>query len=509
MVIDCTMTLADKSLLSVDASGDPIRYRLFETTRAYALEKLEQIEDGSLSFLRHARRMQELMQQAEVDWPAMSRDEWVALHSRDTEDVRAAMEWCFSHEKAEPITGISITAGALLSVYELGLLDEHREWVEQALDRFHLLSNLQPEIEMRLNAALMFPSGRATRSGRTPSAIVSRMSELADQLGRPTYRIAALYSLWGKDFRGGDYAAALATAREMSDLAHGSGDSAAVLLSDRLLGQSRHFMGDHSGGRTKAQSVLDEPARRMPPLYISPVPHTVAMRIVLARVLWLEGRVDQAVKAADECVAAALGNPFALTQALALAACPIALWRGDVSAARARVDQLMDHSAQHPSAYWQTWGRSYDAILASREKGERKPGTPLETTTAMELDCMATLTQGAVAASTLARVEQGVVGWCAPEILRAHGQDLLGKASGQEAASAAEVWFGQALSMARVQGALSWELRAVLSLARLWHARGRTRQAHVLVSATYARFTEGFETADLRDAGGLMRELEA
>lgn len=509
MVIDCTMTITDKSLLSIDASGDPIRYRLFETTRAYALEKLDQTEDASLTLLRHARRMQHLVQQAEADWSAMARDEWVAVHCRDMEDIRAAMEWCFSHEKAELITGISITVGALLAVYELGLLDDHREWVEQALDRIHLLSPPQPEIEMRLNAALMFPSGRATRSGRTLSAIVSRMMALADQLGRPMYRIAALYSHWGKDFRLGDYAAALATARELSDLAQASGDTAAVLLADRLLAQSRHFMGDHSGGRAKAQSVLQQPGSRMPPLYISPVPHSVAMRIVLARILWLEGHADQAVKAADECVEAAARHPFALTQALALAACPIALWRGDLDRARDRVDQLLDHSAQHPSAYWQTWGRSFDTVLTSREKGTPELGVVAGTTTAMELDCMGTLSGGAVASGTLARVEHGIVGWCAPEILRAHGQNLLGPKSSPEATSAAEVWFNKALSMARVQGALSWELRAALSLGRLWRSRGRNHEAQQLVSATCDRFTEGFNTADLRDAVGFLRELEA
>lgn len=509
IVVDCTMTLADKSLLTIDAGADPIRYRLFETTRAYAIEKLEQTEDASLTLLRHARRMQQLVQQAEANWSAMARDEWVAVHCRDMEDIRAAMEWCFSHEKAELTTGISITAGALLAVYELGLLDEHREWVEQALDRVHLLSPPQPEIEMRLYAALMFPSGQATRTGRTLTAIVARMMALADQLGRPMYRIAALYGLWGKDFRVGDYAAALATAQQMSGLAKGSDDPAAVLLSDRLLAQSRHFMGDHSGGRAKAQSVLLQPARRLPPLYISPVPYPVAMRIVLARVLWLQGHADQAVKAADECVAAASGHPFALTQALALAACPIAMWRGDMGVARERVDRLMEHSAQHPSVYWQTWGRSYDAVLTSRERGAREPEVALATNSAMECDCMGTLTEGAVCAGTLARVEQGIVGWCAPEILRAQGQNLLRNDTSDEGASAAEVWFGKALSLARVQGALSWELRAAISLARLWRGRGRTGEAHKLVSAVFERFAEGFDTADLRDAGDLLRELEA
>jgi predicted ATPase/DNA-binding winged helix-turn-helix (wHTH) protein len=508
MVIGCTMTLADKSLLSIDTSGDPIRYRLYETTRTYALDKLEQAEDGSLTFLRHAARMQQLLKQAELEWANGSREEWIATHCRDLADVRAAMEWCFSHEKADLVTGIGIAAGALLPVYELGLLDEHREWIEQALERIHLVSPPQFEIEMRLSAALMFPSGRPARTGRPPPAIVSRMTDLAQQLGRPAYRIAALYSLWGKDFRAGDYAAAMATAQEMSGLAHDSEDSAAVLLSDRLLAQSMHFMGALSGGRAKAQAVLQQPARRMPPLYISPVPYPVAMRIVLARTLWLEGHADQAATAAEECVAEASGHPFALTQALALAACPIALWRGDTGMARRRVDQLMSHSAQHPSAYWQTWGQSYDAVLAARET-QAPSVEAVASVHAMERECIGTLAGSAVTADTVARVAHGRVGWCAPEILRAQGQALLTRGAGREAAAEAEAWFGRAISMAQAQGALAWELRAALSLGRLRHSQGRTDEALMLVCATRDRFTEGFATADLLDADRLLRELRA
>ena len=111
----------------------------------------------------------------------MARDEWVAVHCRDMEDIRAAMEWCFPRE-GNLTTGISITAGALLAVYELGLLDEHREWVEQALDRVHLLSppQLGHAIVCGPDAS---PSGQATRTGRTLTAIVARM--MSDQLGRP------------------------------------------------------------------------------------------------------------------------------------------------------------------------------------------------------------------------------------------------------------------------------------------------------------------------------------
>jgi hypothetical protein len=224
------------------------------------------------------------------------------------------------------------------------------------------------------------------------------------------------------------------------------------------------------------------------------------MRIVLARIAWLDGRLDQAVKIAEQAVEHAAGHPFALTQALAMAACPIALWRGD-RAARALVDRLSEHSARHPSDYWQSWPRSYDAVLTSRE------APPVETTNVMELDCVATMAAALVSADTIARVDNGVVGWCAPEILRAQGENILKRRS-KDAQSAAESNYARSLTLARQQGALSWEMRTATSLARLWRDQDRLPEARNLVASTYARFSEGFDTADLRAAKSLLEELD-
>jgi predicted ATPase len=76
------------------------------------------------------------------------------------------------------------------------------------------------------------------------------------------------------------------------------------------------------------------------------------------------------------------------------------------------------------------------------------------------------------------------------------------------AAAAAEDYFRQALDWARRQGALSWELRAGTSLARLWRDQGRRKEAQQLLAPIHGRFTEGFETADLKAAKAVIDELE-
>ena len=510
--IESVMSLATKSLISTDASGEVIRYRLLDTTRAYALDKLVQGRGDQSAFRRHALDVQRLLMRAESDWNAMTRAEWRATYCRLIDDVRAALDWSFSNQ-GELSIGVAITAFALLPVYELGLLDEYHEQIDRALNQIHLLSPPQPVLEMRLNAALVFPSGQARRQRRAQSAVISRTVELAQQLGEPRYQIEALYSVWGGAFRAADYPAAAVCAERLSNLARTSTDADAIVLSERLLAQTRHFMGDHAAAKVLAERVLYHAPRRMPPGYISPVPRRVAMRIVLARIAWLDGRLDQAVRIAEEGVAQAFGHSFALTQALALAACPIALWRGD-PCARALVDRLMEHCARHPSDYWQSWPQSYNAVLTSRGStapllpANEAPAPMIQTVNAMELDCLATMAAALVSAETVARVANGTVGWCAPEILRAQGDNTL-KEGSNDAPSVAEAHYSRSLALARQQGALSWEMRTAISLARLWRGQDRVPAARRLVASTYARFSEGLDTADLRSAKALLEELDS
>src|SRR6266702_1018650 len=97
-------------------------------------------------------------------------------------------------------------------------------------------------------------------------------------------------------------------------------------------------------------------------------------------------------------------------------------------------------------------------------------------------------------------------GWYAPELLRIKGEVLLRQAADQSAL-AAEDCFNQAAQMARAQGALFWELRVALSVARLRVSQGRHREARAPLASVYDRFTEGFATADLQTARTMLEGL--
>jgi predicted ATPase len=97
-------------------------------------------------------------------------------------------------------------------------------------------------------------------------------------------------------------------------------------------------------------------------------------------------------------------------------------------------------------------------------------------------------------------------GWYSPELLRIKGEVLLRQRADQSAV-AAEDCFSQAAQMAREQGALFWELRIALSVARLRVSQGRGHEARAPLAAVYDRFTEGFATADLQAARSLLEGL--
>jgi predicted ATPase len=95
--------------------------------------------------------------------------------------------------------------------------------------------------------------------------------------------------------------------------------------------------------------------------------------------------------------------------------------------------------------------------------------------------------------------------WCEAEVNRIAGDIAL--LSPEPDVATAKAYFERALAVARQQHAKSWELRAAMSLARLWRDQGKVQQARDLLAPVYGWFTEGFDTRDLKEAKALLEEL--
>jgi predicted ATPase len=252
----------------------------------------------------------------------------------------------------------------------------------------------------------------------------------------------------------------------------------------------------------------------------------VAARTVLARVLWFQGFPDQAMRTAVSAVeeAGETNNALSLCYALAHAACPTMLWAEHLAIAEHYTLMLLDLSTRHALPSWGALGRTFRGVLVIR-RGDIGSGLRLlragfdEFGGAMA-DWISVMFLGELAASlghagqtadgltavaqAIERAEHTEARWLSAELLRVKGDLLL--LQGPNGA-AAEAHFRQALDWARQQGALSLELRSAMSLARLQRDRGRSADATALLLSVYGRFTEGFDTGDLKAAKALLDTL--
>jgi predicted ATPase/DNA-binding winged helix-turn-helix (wHTH) protein len=527
-VVDGLASLVAKSLVSADVSATEVRYRLLDITRAYAMQKLTDSGELEQSVRRHAEHHLDLFKRAETELKTRSTAEWLQDYGPRINDVRSALTWAFS-SFGDTCTGVALTIASGPLWMHLSLVDESRECIERALASHSEHADRNERDEMKLLAALAAALPNAGGPLPKTDAVWMKAIALAEKLGESEYRLHAMWSLFIYRMYVGDFRGALAVAETCCGSEHTGSDAAAQLIGDRLKGIALHYLGDHASARHHLKNVLSECGATVHRSHIFGflVEHRVTARAMLSRVLWMQGFPDQAVGNARDAVDEAKESDQALSvcTALAHAACPIALYVGDLAEAERLISTLTEYSAKHPLSLWDPLGRCLKgALLLAR--GEvaglallrfaldwlRRAGFGYYDAT-----FLGTLAQGMAVAGQLpsARVaidealdqcERSAGRWCLPELLRIKGE-LLRSGGPGSSVKAAETCFRQAIDCARRQGALSWEMRAVTSLAEVWHADGKTAEAKQLLSSAYNRFSEGFETRDLRTARARLDEL--
>jgi predicted ATPase/DNA-binding winged helix-turn-helix (wHTH) protein len=520
-----------KSLVTRDGSSTTGRWQLLETIRMYALEKLNESGEAAQIARRHAEFFRDFFAPSVSGLPSHPSIEGLARYIPEIDNVRTALDWAFG-PLGDPAVGIVLTAAYAPVWLRLSLVAECRERAERASASLETDSTLDARLRMHVQIVLGMSEVQSTVEGTESN--LGQALEVAESLDDAPAQLRALWGVWSCRNYIGEHRAAQPLAERFLAVARRAGDLSDVLVGDRLLGITLHYLGDQAQARHCLQRVLD--------LYIPPADQRhmiwfqhdqrVVSRAMLARVLCLQGFVEQAKQNLQASVAAAqaANHTLSLRYVLGWAVCPIALTTGDLATAEQSTQMLIELSIRHHLPFLINIGRSLEGTLAIR-RGEFASGVALVRAT-LEApvghgrtmyypDLLGVLAEGlaglgelaeaiATIDDALARSERTGDLWSFPDLLRIRGELLLRDGGGQGESSpesVAEVCFRRAIDVARSQAALFWELRAAVSLARLKIAQHRPAAAREVLAPVYGRFTEGFQTPDQRAARALLDKL--
>ncbi|WNC92476.1 winged helix-turn-helix domain-containing protein [Paraburkholderia sp. FT54] len=547
-VIAALSGLVEKSLVVMQAQRGKASYRLLETTRAYALQKLDDNGERRLVTLNHARYFLDLLerdsssdthqahQAHEAGAARVDPDRRRHRTREQLDDLRAALAWALS-PKGDAALGETLAVKFVSLLYELSLVDECCVWARRALDAVettHQGSRSPRHLHVRmqllavLGAALVYVNG----PNRETLGIWAEVLALAIASGDQTFEARALWGMWNASQSSGAARNALGFAQRFASLAAQTGDTANGILACRLLGIASHYAGDQQEARASLDQFLQHTGclqHRLPLGHF--IDHGVVGRATFARLLGLQGARDQALRIAEACVAEACRQEQAMVTCYVLveAEIPLALLAGQRRRAAQAIALLRDMSARVGLRVSHACCRCFDEYLhslddtsAQRVKSFRAALDDLE---ALEyaapramLAAQYSLALGragqpkegiAVVIEALAQGDHTGDQWYAAELRRVHAELLLMECTGQppfgDAVTHAQASLSAALEESLAQGCRSLQLRAATSLGRLWHAQGRSAEALHLVKAACARLTEGHDWDDFKAAEELLR----
>lgn len=520
MVFAAIDSLIAKSMVVTRPVGAMMRYRLLDTTRAYAQQIAEDGDRAALA-VRHAGYYRRWLEQIKAEWPTLSNAAERGPTLSAMNNVRAALQWCFG-PGGDIRLGIALAAAAAPVFLAMALLTECERWSDQAiraLDAGTRGGSDEMHLQAARGTALMLMQG----SSDAARAALERALAVAEGRGDVPGQLMVLGPLHMFHLRRGAFGTTLELAQRGAALAGPADDPAAAALAQFLLGMSQLLTGDLGGARAALEAALRHPPG-LPAgglIYLGFEGPNLA-GVILAKTLWLQGCPIQAVEHAVRAVrdAERMDHPVTLSVVM-LWAITVYLWTGDLDRAEALVARFTARAGSHSLGPYLAVGQALAGAIAIR-RGTAEAGvaalqpalatlrearyetltTSLELALAEGLGATGRAAEGlTLIDATIGRIEARGDLVYGPELLRMKGRLLLALQL------PAEACLRQSLDQARRQAAPAWELRTATDLAALLAGNGRSGEAEALLRPVLDSFTEGAETADLQAAARLLAAL--
>jgi predicted ATPase/DNA-binding winged helix-turn-helix (wHTH) protein len=514
-IADAVGSLVDKSLIAVRIESRGARYRLLDTTRYYALEKLVASGEHDCIAERHADYSIRLLEANSIHLFDLNSSEDSAEAMRDyLGNVRAALEWSFG-PNGNDRTAIRLAAAASQLFLAMSLLLECRNWMEKAIDRVapDCDPRHQTEVYASLALSLMFTEGN---SEKVREAFQTALT-LAEQHGDASRQLRLLSGLSMYFHRTIDAAGTLELALRSETVARKTGSPGDVALADSMLGAAYYILGDHLRAQEHLGRALHSAPRHR---QFNAVQYLFDLRtlslICLTRSHWFTGNFDRAAGYAETTIEEPerSGHPIALSRALTLTM-PFYFWIDDlrrVGQNLSRLELIAEKYSLAPfravalglkGQYLIRVGRAMEGIQHLRDGLEKLRGQRYEMLkTDFISELAVSLARQNQRMEALALVDESIAAQVKarrplhlPALFLAKG--LVFASGDLPDTGSAKLCFERAMMVARQQTALSFELRAGLEVARMWIGRGEVQKAHGLIGSIYNQFTEGFATPDL------------
>jgi predicted ATPase len=417
-------------------------------------------------------------------------------------------------------------------------LVEAAEQIARALGQIASLPSTPPlrREEIKLQVALITPlihvKGYAAPETKAAAERARMLIEKAEALGeRPEDSLllfSVLYGFWVAKYVAFDGDALRELAAQFLTLAEKQGATVPLMIGHRLMAMSALHTGDMAQARVHYDRGVElyDPAEHRPLATRFGQDVKVAILSYRSWTLWILGYPDLGLRDADRALkdAREIGQAATLMYALNLTSLFHIICRSFVPAS-ARADELIPLADEKGSKLWKALGvlnqgcvlvltgKTSDAVpkLASGITAFRATGSTIWAPWYQSYLAQACAELGQFDDAwryiddAMGAMETTKEKWCEAEVNRIAGEIAL-KSPGAGTPKA-EAYFKRSLSVARAQQAKSWELRAAMSMARLWRDQGKPQQARELLAPVYGWFTEGFDTRDLKDAKALLEEL--
>ncbi|MGY4622471.1 ATP-binding protein [Bradyrhizobium sp. USDA 4486] len=518
--VEAISNLLSKSLIATSPAERRLRYRLLDTTRTFVGDKLVERGEATRVARAHAEYCRGFLRDIALKSTGMQTAGGFLPYADHLPNVRAALTWSFS-DGGDRMIAVDLAASAAQFFLELTLLTECHRWTQQALDMGTVDSRQEMTLQAALGVSVMFTQGNTD----AVRAAFTRSLQLAQELEDLHWQLWLLRGLHIYLTRVGDFHGALGTGEQSESVARKLNDPAASLNVEWMLGVAHHLIGNQDKAVQFCQSaMLHNPgSQRLNIGHLGYDDRIVAL-VALARGLWLTGRPDRAIEAAEYTVREAelLEQPLTLGISL-IWTIYVFLWVGDFANAEILIERLIEHSARHFLGPYHAVGIGQKGELLLRrgdvaagiEHLRRSQATLYATRHRIMTTVFATALAEGLAAQdqpeealqtineAIGQIPDHGESFDMPEMLRIKGEILARSGNAAEA----ESHLRRSLDLARRQRALGWELRGAISLGRIWQRAGKAGEARALLAPLLGQYQEGLQSRDLITARGLLGTL--